>query len=96
MRAALEHARRAVPELASLEAELELHEAAIDAHEEMLRRHDLLLAAEARGGPVTSDEMAQFQSEVEERHRRSRDEHRQLEITHRAILQALQGPRSDP
>ena len=68
---------------------LEVEPLAIDAHEEMLRRHEKMLAAEAHGGPVTSDEMASFQSGVEDRHRRSREKHRLLEITHRAILQAL-------
>ena len=90
-RAVLDYARRTAPELemASYEAAVDSHEVAIDAHEEMLRRHERMLTAEANGGPVTSDEMAQFQTGVEDRHRRSRETHRLLEITHRAILQAL-------
>ena len=89
--AVLDFVRRTAPELemTSYEAALDAHEVAIDAHEEMLRRHEQMLEAEVRGGPVTSDEMARFQKGVEERHRRSREEHRLLEITHRAILQAL-------
>ncbi len=83
--------RRTAPELEleSYETALDAHEVAIDAHEEMLRRHERMLSAEDRGGPVTSDEMASFQEDVEDRHGRSREEHRLLEITHRAILQAL-------
>ena len=89
--AVLDYARRTAPqlEIENYETALDAHEIAIDAHEEMLHRHDTLLDAEAHGGPVTSDEMAQFQSGVEDRHARSRDEHRQLEITHQAILRAL-------
>jgi len=89
--AVLDYVRLAAPqlEIESYEAAIESHEVAIDAHEEMLGRHDLMLAAEARGGPVTSDEMARFQSDVEDRHSRSREKHRLLEIAHRALLQAL-------
>lgn len=90
--AVLEYARRTAPqlELESYETALESHEAAIEAHEEMLRRHERMLAAEDHGGPVTSDEISSFHEDVEApRHGRSREEHRLLEITHRAILQAL-------
>jgi hypothetical protein len=91
IQAVLEYVRCTAPELETLsyEAALDAHEVAIDAHEEMLRRHERMLAAEERGGPATSDEMAGFQTEVDGRHSRSRKEHRLLEITHRAILQAL-------
>ena len=96
-RAAVAYLSRAAPELEieSYEAALESHEVAIEAHEEMVDRHDLMLAAEARGGPVTSDEMARFQSEIEDRHDRSREKHKLLEIAHRAILQALRMMTSD-
>ena len=89
--AVVEYARRTAPqlEIENYEAALDAHEIAIDAHEEMLHRHDALLDAEAHGGPVTSDELAQFQSGVQDRHALSRDEHRQLETTHRAILNGL-------
>ena len=62
---------------------------AIEAHEEMLGRHERMLEAEERGGPVVSDEMASFQKDVQDRHGRSREEHRLLETTHRVILGAL-------
>ncbi len=89
--AVLAFVRRTAPELEleSYETALESHEVAIDTHEEMLRRHERMLTAEGRGGPVTSDELSRFQKEVEARHGRSLEEHRLLEITHRAILQAL-------
>jgi hypothetical protein len=76
-------------EIESYEEALDAHEIAIDAHEETMQRHEALLRAESQGGPVTSDEMSQFQDEIEERHNRSREKHKLLEITHRAILQAL-------
>jgi hypothetical protein len=90
-RAVLEFVRRKVPELeiVSYEAAFDSHEAAIEAHEEMLRRHERMLAVEARGGPVTSDEIARFQALVEDRHGRSLETHRLLEITHGTILRAL-------
>ena len=99
-RAVLHFVARTAPELEteSYEAALDAHEAAIEAHEELLDRHERMLNAEARGGPVTSDELARFQKELEGRHGRSREEHRLLEITHLAILQALRmmAPGPDP
>ena len=90
-RAVLDFVARTEPELEmeSYEAALDAHEVAIETHEELLDRHEQMLTAEARGGPVTSDELARFQRELEERHDRSREEHRLLEITHLAILRAL-------
>lgn len=91
-RAILDYARRALPalELEAYEEDLSAHEIAIDAHDELVRRHEELLAVEARGGPVTSDEIARFQADIQDRHSRSREKHQLLEIAHRALLQALQ------
>jgi hypothetical protein len=90
--APMDAARRMLPNLESenFEAALERHEAAILAHEDLLHSHEEAVGFSKRLGEGTAEEYEMVHAQLDSRHQRSLEAHRQLATTHQAILRAME------